>query len=295
MGKERTWSEKNDVADSEATGNLPRFPSDIDLAKNDRLGDLREPEDCSFKKTILANTKPYFEGGFRILQRSPEFRLIQDYDPNGPIRVEWNYDIHLRFLKSIMRINSESSSGSETWKDRATLSLALDKLRSFYDSNQEGLDGLKYPESQHADEQFNATPNGGLGCARILGATLGAELSKVLRASDPEQAIKDLTASFGVALRAVVRSHGKIEDKRTGKRPKPHDIIRVASEVFRVHERRPVKEAVEFLLTDYHGFKMSGKNSAGAWADLFNEAGLGDLPEIGRREARALLSRQENG
>lgn len=273
----------------------PSFPSDIDLAKNKALGTLRLPEESPFPKTLLSPVGPYYEGGFRILQSCPEFRLIQNHDPAGPIRVEWNHDIHRRFLKSTMRINSESSSGAETWKSRVSLACALDSLRSFYDSNKEGLDGLMHPERQHIDEQFQCTPNGGLGCARILGATLGADLSKALRAADPEQAIKDLTASFGVALRAIARSHGKIEDKRTRKRPKPHDLIRVATEVFRVHERRPLKEAVELVLTECYGFEVSGKNAAAAWADLFNEAGLGNLPEVGRREARLLLSRQENG
>ncbi len=272
----------------------PQFPSDIDLAKSEALGTLQQPEESAFRNTFFSPTGPYYEGEFRILQRSPEFRLIQDHGPDGPIRVEWSYEIHRRYLKSVMRINSESSSGEETWKGRVSLACALDSLRLFYESNKESLDGLKHPEWQHRDEETSSTPNGGLGCARSLGATLGAELSKALRANDAEQAIKDLTASFGVALRAVARSHGKIKDKRIGKRPKPHNQIRVATFLFREYERRPVKEAVEFLLFKIDGFEVSGKNSRAAWADLFNEAGLGDLPEVGRRETRILLSRQEN-
>jgi hypothetical protein len=295
MSGEQLWLEQNAAADAEATGNLPLFPSDIDLAKNGGLGTLRQPEQSDFRGTLLAPSGPYYEGGFRILVRCPEFRLIQDFGPEGPIRVEWNHDIHRRFLKSTMRINSESSSGAETWKNRVALACALDSLRSFYDANKEGLDGLKHPERQHADEEFRCTPNGGLGCARVLGATLGAELSKALRADDPDQAIKDLTASFGVALRAVARSHAKIEDKRTGKRPKPHDVIRVATELFREFERRPIKEAIKLLLVEHYGFKMRGHNAGSAWEDLFNEAGLGNLPEVGREGARLILSDQEKG
>lgn len=270
--------ENDGVIPEAGRGAKAEFPSDIDLLKNPSLGELKQPDEDPLCKSFLAHKKPYYDGGFRILHCCPEFRLIQDYGPDGPIRVEWNCNIYRLCLKSMLQTNSVSSSGDETWKARVSLACGLDSLRTFYGSNKGVLDGLKYTDQHYVEEKYPRKLEGGDWCARTLGATWGAELNKALEASDTEQAIKDLTASFGVALRAIARAGGKLKDKRRGDGPKPHDLIRAATEIFREYKTRPAKKAVKFLLTDHYGFKVAKKKAADTWADLFINAGLGDLP-----------------
>ena len=252
---------------------IPTFPSDDDLKKYPRLGDLLPPEPG---KTLMSKTKPHYEGGYKIIHRCNEFRLIQEYGPEGPKRIEWSNEIRHRFLKSAMRVNNQSSISTTSWEDRVKLADALDGLRDYYERNQDDLQARSLLLNP-AQGDFSIS-SGCHPCARDLGATLGRSISKCLQADDTDQSIKDLTASFGVALRAVARLNGQLEDKRSGNRPKPHDLILAALKLYRQNEQRPFRKDIQLLLSQEQ-FEVKGKDSYGVWADLFNSAGLGGLPE----------------
>lgn len=254
------------------------FPSDLEIAKNPNFGKLKQPEEHHFRGTLFAPNGPYYEGGAKILKSCAEFRLVQDYSPEGPKRVEWSFEIYRLFMKSSMRINDAGENSTSSPKHKIAFAAALSNLSLFYNNNRkafEHISKLSYENPEYANPSIE-----GLGVALPVGATLGRAISDCLEAEDTDQAIKDLTALFGVTLRAVARSHGKLPDKRHGKRPKAHDLIRVASELFREYEERPVKQAVQLLLIEHYGFVVGGKNQTGAWNDLFNRAGLSNLPEV---------------
>lgn len=256
----------------------PKFPSDLDRAKDPELGALLQPLDISKRRSLFQPAEPYYQGGYRILAECPEFRLIQGHGPGGPKRMEWSYNLRHLYLKSILGVNSSSALAEGNWLERVRLASGLSALHSFYEGNRTGLENIHDPLNEHRDDWLTGTPNGGLGCTRILGSTLGAALDKMLQSSDPEQAIKDLSASLEGALKAVARLHGKLIDGRSTGRPKPHDAIDVAAQIYGTEETRPTKYKIRFLLESAYNFKILGKNKKGFWTDLFAQSGLGNLP-----------------
>jgi len=254
-----------------------RFPSDHAKAATPNLGELVEKS--KFPEAIagfLAPSYPYYEGGFRIVAECPEMRLIQHRNPDGPIEVELSNDLIRLYFKSAMGFNDSAS--STLWQERLGIGAALHGLSRFTEANLAPLRAIKRPDRLTPDEINGAAANS-VPTAVALGATIGLAIQALHSSDDPEQGVRELVAAFESGLRGWARYHGLLKDGRRRDRPRPNDLIEMAMVAFQIAQARPSKREVRKLVEKVSELTLRGKNASSKWTDLFNSAGLSDLPD----------------
>lgn len=230
---------------------------------------------------LLGISMPRYRGGYRIIAECEEFRVLQKGTPEGNLIVERNLAIQRAFLKSKMKINGDAAKNEGRWIRRIAIADALNRLIEFSSDNRDALEAIADSASLTNEEIGRVMRNSGSPGATLtkLAGTIGLEAANILGSSDPRLAISELTSAFQLGLNAVARSNSLIDDKRTGSRPRAHDLIEKAEFFFLHYRVRPTKSLVRSLVTFDGQRRVGGKNAPAAWKDLFTVSGLTGLPE----------------
>lgn len=258
-----------------------RFWSDHLIAETDKFGELIPSSPTQLLSGFLGGgpSEPFYRGGYRLTDECREFRVFQVHGPDGIFIVERNFEIQRAYLKSRMRVNGDTPKNEGRWIRRVALADGLENLARHAKENRDALEAVadtaQISNAEAREANKHGSPNTTL---TKLAGTIGLEIIKALDSSDPSQSIKELTSSFQLALQALARSANRLDDRRLGSRPRPHDLISMAEGIFLQSRERPTKSHVISLLAHLE-LTIRGKNSAADWRQLFMLAGLSDLPD----------------
>lgn len=232
-----------------------------------------------WKGSILEFIPPdgFSQDGRRILAECPEFRLVELWKPGGEIIVERAPAIEAAYWKAVFRIIDRDD--SSTPEERLAVAAAVAALYQFTKSGN-GFTNPAFGSPLPLDAMDSFEGRGGQSLACRFAHTIGRRLMVFPESEDVKGSIDDCARIFKSALSAFAVSQGLIPDARTktGLRL-PIVIITTAEEVFRCHRRQPSKSEIQ-TACESRGLRFGGKDPHGRWADAFNTAGLGNLPDF---------------
>ena len=246
--------------------------------------ELTSLPDCAAKpKSLLGNLYPpgFEDEGKRLVKECEEFKAYELLEPKGMMIVERSAAIEESLFACFFRINEDRQNGKRSNKsERMAWAITMLRLANFTKSG----DGFSKDEYGKAPPLFGIEGRGGTSVACRIAHTIGNSVLSLHDAS-PDQldgAIEDCAALFKNALRAYVtysglRPDGRIEGIGSNP-PREAQLVLEGERIFLETLSRPTKPAIRKAL-ESKGFRFKGKDQAGKWRDVFNKAGLGNLPD----------------